>query len=224
LNKIIKPGVKDVKDLSYSTQPDAERLLPWETKLHFLYDELQIVPAANKDRVYKRTNSSKRFIAKSEKSKNFTLGINYATRQMCRIAAKTPGETEGIKFPLPGGKCPLRLEIYFGFSLSGNGRQRLKLTDLDNCLKGFIDGLNGTLIDSDRYIFEIVTAKGDAPTDKFDMIRLAVTRAGCRNWKQLEDLAVNVRAWPPWTFEAQTGLARPGAPGAPSVAPKIIMG
>ena len=203
---------------------EGTKLLPWETKLHFLYDELQIVPAANQDRVYKRSNSNKRFIAKSEKARNFKQAIAFATRQMTAIATKRPGDAEGITFPLPGAKCPLRLEIYFGFSLSGNGRQRLKLTDLDNCLKGFIDGLSGTLIDSDRYIYEIVTAKGDAPTDKWDIIRLAVTRSGCRTWKQLEDLAANVRAWPPWTFEIQTGIARPGSPGAPGNAPRIIMG
>jgi len=222
MSKIVKPGVKDVKDLSYSTEPDREKLLQWETKLHFLYDELQIVPAANKNKVIKM--GKRRGIAKEAKVVNFQKGIAFATRQMTAIAAKREGETQGITFPIPGGKCPLRLEIYFGFSLSGNGRQRLKLSDLDNCLKAFIDGLVGTLVDSDRYIYEIVAAKGDAPTDKFDIIRLAVTRAGCRSWKQLEDLAANVRAWPPWTFEAQTGLARPGSAGAPSKAPKIIMG
>lgn len=186
-----------------------DRILPWGLQLLLIYGVPQIVPTANKLTVIRNPRSKKPRIFRDKKAQIFRDHIKAATWQLLGELKKKNPAIEDIKFPITGSECQLRCDVLFGFAQFGRGPDRMVRSDLDNLKKGVFDGLEGALIDDDRWIVEGYAAKGKAPPGaKGDTILIVVSRAAFRDARALELLA-QLPIFPPWRAEDQSKIIRP---------------
>ena len=184
-------------------------VLPWGKQLLFIYEIPQIVPGSNKLTIVKHPRSRKPTIIRNKNARMFRDHINAGTLELIGRLKKKDPELADISFPLTGSECQLRVDVMFGFNLSGRGPARMTQSDLDNLKKGVYDGLEGSLVDDDKWITEGVSAKGQAPPNaKGDMITVTVSRAGFRDWGALEFLA-KMPPLPPWRPQDRSKIILP---------------
>lgn len=188
------------------------KLLPWGHKLVLLYEVPAIVPCTNKLTLVRNSRSGKMFPKREKKADTFKERIHYSTRQLLGDLKKKHAFLEGVHFPLDGSECQLRVDVILGFNAAGQGQSRMKRSDIDNLKKGIFDGLEGALIDNDRFITEGFTAKGTAPEScQGDLVVLGVSRAGFRDQQDLQFL-VGMPIYPPWRAEDRSPIIKPVQP------------
>lgn len=178
-------------------KPPTDGLLPWGYVLVLMYRVPRIVPGANKVR------AGKGKVWRDEKAEAFRDHVSAATFSMLGDLKRKDPVVSAVNFPLPGEECQIRADTAFGFSRAGRGPARMRASDRDNLAKMFYDGLEGALIDDDRWITEGYIAKGEAPDDigSDEVIFCAVSRAGFRSAEHLQALC-SLGPLPPWYAEA----------------------
>lgn len=187
-----------------------QKALPWGHKILLIYEVPSIVPATNKITLIRNKRTQKMQPIRNRKANSFIEMIHVSTLKLLQELKKKHAFLEGIHFPLDGSSCQLRVDVILGFNAAGRGQGRLKRADVDNLKKGIFDGLEGALIDNDRWITEGYTAKGTAPPEcKGDMILLGVSRAGLRDWRALQFLA-GMPIFAPWRLEDRSPIIQPG--------------
>lgn len=184
--------------------------LPWGHKLLLIYEVPAIVPCTNKLMIMRNARTGKPFAKRDKRADTFTEQIHASTLKLLEGLKKEHAFLEGVRFPLDGKDCQLRIDVLLGFNAAGQGQGRLKRADIDNLKKGIFDGLEGALIDNDRWITEGYTAKGTAPENcQGDMIVLGVSRAGFRDWQGLQFLA-GIPIFAPWRPQDRSPIIQVG--------------
>lgn len=194
------------------------RILDWGMELRFWIQGIRLVPVGNLNEVVKL--GMRRSIRKSAEAEAFIRQIRATTMQLVKKLKTEQPEMEKVRFPLPGAECPIRVDILVGYSKADE--QDLYRHDLDNLAKGILDGLkygeidkgvSFGIIDDDRYITELVMAKGQAPPDDPETrILIKISRAGFRDSRGLAYLMNAVGPFPPWlpAIQNPTRILRPG--------------
>ena len=188
----------------------SENVLPWGAKLLLMYEVPSIIPCTNKITILRNSRTGKPFAKRDSKADNFTGLIHSATLRLIEKLKKEHEFLNDVRFPLAGAECQLRIDVLLAFNAAGKGQSRLKQADIDNLKKGIFDGLEGALIDNDRFITEGYTAKGTAPDNcEVDMIVLGVSRAGFRSWPELYSLA-GMPVFSPWRPQDRSPIIQVG--------------
>ncbi len=187
-----------------------DRILPWGKQILFIYEVPQIVAGANALTIVKRPSSRKPMIIRNKNAQMFRDHIHFGTREILGKLKKSDPDLADISFPLAGSECQLRVDVMFGFNTTGRGPARMIASDKDNLNKCVYDGLEGSLVDNDKWITEGNSAKGKAPPKaKGDVIVITASRAGFRDWEALEFLA-KMPLLPPWRLQDHSKIILPG--------------
>jgi len=178
--------------------------LPWGLVIEITYPVPRIVAGAN------RIMAAGGRVFRSKKATAFREHIHALTLQAIQGLKREDPRVAAVKFPISGEECQLRVDVAFGFSQGGRGPARMRSSDRDNLAKMFYDGLEGALIDDDKWITEGYIAKGQAPKGASDeMIYATVSRAGFRNPAHLYALTT-LGVLPPWGPKQKSKIIRPG--------------
>lgn len=189
---------------------DKRRELPWGLVLRFIYHVPRIVPTANKLTIVRHPGRKKSTIIRKKEAHVFCDHIKYLTmNKIMNMKRANPQELGTVLFPIAGAQCQLRVDILFIFCQKNRGSSRMTRSDLDNLKKGVFDGLQGALIDDDRWVVEGYAAKGKAAVqDREDIIIVQASRAGFRDAKAMEFLAT-MGPLPPWRREDRSKIILP---------------
>jgi len=179
--------------------------LPWGMVIILAYRVPRIVAGAN------RIMAAGGRVFRSRKALVFKEHIYASTLKLIGDLRRRDPALAAVKFPIEGERCQLRVDVAFGFSQSGRGPARMRSSDRDNLAKMFYDGLEGALVDDDRWITEGYIAKGQAPEGASDeMIYATVSRAGFRDPKHLWALTT-LGVLPPWAPKREPSrIIKPG--------------
>jgi Holliday junction resolvase RusA-like endonuclease len=202
--------------LSDNIQVDDSRFLPWGLKLSMTFNVPQLVPTVNKA-IIRRNRNGRPFIMPNDEAQAFRAHVAIAARKAVSAAHKG-GPFKDVLFPIPGKLSPLRVDCYFSFGATPEGRRRLILTDIYNLAKGALDALIGIVYDDDRYITEGYTVKGLAPAEVDgtaivgEFVSFCISRAGFRPPEHMAPLMQGaLPVFPPWRPEDRSSILRPGA-------------
>lgn len=184
-------------------------VLPWGMQIQMLLPVPELKATGNRNIVQINSRTRKRFIRKDDASVTFRAHIAAAAQEALGDMKRKQPELAALHFPIWGSEFPLRIDVVFCFCDENRGVTRMERSDEDNLKKGVYDGIKGVIIDDDNWIVEGYWAKGKAPKGAVeDAVLLGISRAGFREWGELEMLA-RLPVLAPWRVADRTKVLAP---------------
>ena len=169
----------------------------------------ELVATGNRNIIVMNRGTHKRRVVKDEKARTFRAHIAAAAHEALGVMKRRQPELAVLHFPISGAECQLRVDVLFCFCTANRGAARLTRSDEDNLKKGVYDGIKGVIVDDDNWIVEGYWARGKAPEKAVeDAVLLTISRAGFREWRELEPLA-RLPILPPWRREDRSKVLAP---------------